>query len=246
MKNIVVATPSYKNTVTVPYMQSMIEYHTSDKFRIAYNIYPGDSLVARARNTIFTNIIDNMSYFDYILWQDDDVAATKYGIERLLDFKLDVVAMATPIKVPTSSYGIVCAVANVYEEISPLLYKSTYAGFGSFMISKKACLDIVEYCEDNNYWYVDYGQKFYDICKTGANSGNFYESEDYYFCSMLKNIGYDIHVDSGSGVLHDKVYRAGSPINPQSIGKKYNKTLNNEDILNFWTPNDYNTQGITF
>lgn len=246
MKNIVVATPSYKNTVTVPYMQSMIEYHTSDKFRIAYNIYPGDSLVSRARNNIFSNIVNNYSDFDYIIWQDDDVSATKDGIEKIIHYGHDAIALVTPLRIPPSGYGIRCAVMGVYEDCGDLLYKADFAGFGFFAMSRKACIDLVNYCNSSKSWYIDRGQKQYDIFKVGVNNANVYESEDFYVCSLLRKLGYEIYVDSSTPVSHGEVLRNTMKINPQCINRSY-KSVNHYNInTKFWTSNDWDINGPLF
>lgn len=239
MKNVIIATPSYKNTVTVPYMQSMIDYHFSQKFRVAYNIYPGDSLVCRARNGLFTNIMDNMPNFEYMIWQDDDVSATKEGVERIIDLKLDAISLVTPLRVQTTPYGLLSAVIEVYEEVEKFLYKAEFAGFGVFALSKKACIDIINYCEENSYWYVENGRKVYDVFRVGVTNNNFYQSEDFYVCSILKEMGYEIYVDSSTPISHGPVYRARCEINPESIGQKYSKELEHSDAINFWTPNDF-------
>lgn len=211
-----------------------------------YNIYPGDSLVSRARNMLFTNIMNNMSNFDYMIWQDDDVSATKEGIEKIIDLNLDAVALATPLRVKLSDYGLVCAILGVYEEVEKFLYKCDFAGFGFFALSKKACLDIVDYCNETNSWYWDDGNKIYDVFKVGSNSANIYESEDFYVCSTLRKLGYDIYVDSSTPVSHGVVLRAGCEINPQSINREYNAILSENELLNYWTPNDWGPKLVLY
>jgi hypothetical protein len=242
VKNIVIATPSYKDKVTVPYMGSIIDYLNSKKFRVMYNIYPGDSLVARARNALFSNIVNNINDFDYIIWQDDDVSATKEGIERIISLGHDVIALATPLRYPPSQYGIRCAVMGVYEDCGNMLYKADFAGFGFFAMSRKACFDIVNYCENNNDWYMDRNNKVYDICKVGVNSAHIYESEDFYTCSLLRKLGYEIYVDSSTPVSHAQALRNPMPINSLSIQRKYTE-INNTQRWDVWTPNDWETSG---
>lgn len=245
MKNVVIATPSYKNTVTVQYMYSIIDYLSSNKFRIMYKIYPGDSLVTRARNAIFSEIIKNVPDFDYIVWQDDDVAANKLGIERIIELGHDAVALSTPLKYPVSEYGIRCAVMGVYEDCGDFLYKTDFAGFGLFSMSKKSCLDIVNYCEKNNLIYTDsHGNKTYDVFKVGMNKANIYESEDFYVCSLLRKLGYEIYVDSSTTVSHEMFLRDPMPINPQSINRKYYKHIDAKQNFNYWTPNDWGTANL--
>jgi hypothetical protein len=245
MKNIVIATPSYKNTVTVQYMQSIIDYLSSSKFRIMHKIYPGDSLVSRARNAIFSDILNNVPDFDYMVWQDDDVAADRLGIEKIIELGHDAIALSTPLKYPVSAYGVRCAVVGVYEDCGNFLYKTDFAGFGLFSISRKACLDIAEYCEKNNLFYIDdHGNRTYDVFRVGVNSANIYESEDFYVCSLLRKLGYDIYVDSSTRVSHEMFLREPLPINPQSIGRNYKYNDHSIQEFGFWTPNDWGSVNL--
>lgn len=237
-----VATPSYDGKVTSEYMQSIFDYLVSTSLNISYSVLPKESLVTRARNILFNNYFYDIENKDltHLLWQDSDVSASGYGLERILSYDLDVIGMAVPLKTFPSENGILSAVAGVKEEVGELLYKTKYLGCGIMMLSNKAIMDIVSYCENNNQWTWNFelDRKEYDVFRVGSNNKNFYESEDWYICSILSKIGYDIYVDSGSSVSHAGVYRPGMPINPQAIGMDYQQPLPIESRNRYWCPND--------
>lgn len=239
-----IATPSYDGKVKVEYMQSILDYLFSTKLNVSYSVYPNESLVSRARNKLFNQFYYDMNEknLTHILWQDSDVAATGYGLDRIVSLNLDVVGMAIPLKTDPCEVGILTATTAVTEEVSEFLYKTEYLGCGLMMLSRDAVIDIVSYCEQNNLWYWDFAseRKEYDVFRIGSNENNFYESEDWYICSLLKKIGYDIYVDSGSDVSHNGYHRPACPINPEAIAMNYSNELSYELRSKYWCPNDSN------
>jgi hypothetical protein len=243
MNHVLVATPSYDDKVTSSYMASILEYIAYTNVNVSYTILPNDSLVTRMRNNLFTSFYENIDNkdFTHLLWQDSDVYVQGFGLERMLSFGVDVVGPAIPLKMPLSPYGISCAVARVYEEVEPFLYKAEYLGTGTMMLSKKAVVDLVKYCEENDQWYYDpeKDRKIYDVFRVGIDKSKIYQSEDWYLCELLRKIGYEIYIDSGSNTSHMTVKRRMMPINPESINRTYGHRLSNEEAVNFWTPNDW-------
>ncbi len=243
MNHVLVATPSYDDKVTSSYMASILEYITYTKMNVSYTILPNDSLVTRMRNDLFTTFYENIESkdFTHLMWQDSDVYVQGFGLERMLSVEVDVIGAAIPLKMPRSEYGISCAVSGVYEEVEPFLYKTKYLGTGAMILSKNAVINLVEYCEKNNQWYYDASanRKIYDVFRVGIDKNKIYQSEDWYLCDLLSQLGYEIYVDSGSNTSHMNVQRRMMQINPEAINKKYSKQLNYEDAINFWTPNDW-------
>lgn len=243
MKNILICTPSYDGKVTADYMSSIIDYITNTNFNISYTMLQEDSLVTRSRNSLFSIFYNNIknNNLTHLMFQDSDIYMKSSGLERMLDFNIDVIGQACPIKSNASIYGISCAVSGVYEEVEKYLYKCKYIGTGILILSKKVVEDLVQYCEDNNKWYWDsnLNMKVYDIFKTGVDDDKIYYSEDWYLCKLLNTLGYDIHVDSGAYVSHKTYIRNILPINKEAINRKFNNRLKNEDILKYWTTNDW-------
>lgn len=243
MQHILVATPSYDNRVTSEYMASVLEYIAFTNQNISYTILPNDSLVTRMRNDLFTSFYENIEnkQLTHLMFQDSDVYMQAFGIERMLSFEVDVIGPAIPLKFSPTKYGISCAVANIYEEVENMLYKAEYLGTGIMMLSKKIVKDLVEYCNDNDQWYYDplNKRKIYDVFKVGVNKNKIYQSEDWYICDLIRELGYEVYVDSGSNVSHSSAKRPIMQINPESINRKYSKPLPENKILEFWTPNDW-------
>lgn len=243
LTKILVCTPTYDSKVTTEYMNSVTEYLLKSNISVYYTFYSNDSLVTRARNAMFTDFYNLMKTdeFTNLLWQDSDIYMSSEGLERIVNTGLDIIGPAVPLKnLAFSDWGIPCAVSGVYEDLGDYIYKANQLGTGIMMLSKKIVEMIVEYCEDNLQYYIDYkhNKKIYDVFRVGVDKDFVYQSEDWYLCDLLKNMGQDIYVDSGSLVMHKEYKRERMAINPQSIKRKYNTPLEPGECYNFWTPND--------
>lgn len=243
MHHVLVATPSYDNKITSDYMASVLQYLSLTDKNISYLISPNDALVTRARNDLFTSFYENINKKDltHILFQDSDIFMQGFGLEKMLSYDVDVIGQAVPLKRSHSQYGIPCAVANVYNKLDSFLYQSEYLGSGIMILSKRAVMDLVEYCEDHSQWYYDpaHRRKIYDVFSVGVDKNKIYQSEDWYICDLLRKIGYDIHVDSSANTSHMDIKRPTMFMNEQSLNRKYESELPIEQRENFWTPNDW-------
>jgi len=94
----------------------------------------------------------------------------------------------------------------------------THAGTGIMLISRKLAEDVKEYAIKNNMVYKDnmiYAQNsidngrqrdIYDVFKAEIdNETNIYLSEDYYFCKLVRSLGYKVYVDYSCPSVHNGV-----------------------------------------
>lgn len=243
--NICIATPSYSNTVYTCYAGSLVEYTNVPGLKFTFKTHVGDSLITRARNTLFSEyqFEFNEKGFTHLFWQDDDVYVDGESLLRLAESDLDVVGIAYPLKLNDFSRGIVCAVAGVYEEVSPLLYKTKYVGTGALLMSNRVVEALAEYCwQEGDYYYEDTSpNERYNLFKTGTKDG-LYLSEDWYLCEVIRSLGFDIYVDSSSNCIHadrkTEWRRPSMPIDERYLTEKFRDPLPEELQLVRWTPSD--------
>jgi hypothetical protein len=95
-------------------------------------------------------------------------------------------------------------ISGVYDQKDEMLYVANYAGTGIFLLSRNAVECLVENCIKNNDTYVFESNKnvFYNIFKTDKDENKVFLSEDFYLCKTLRDIGFEIFVDSSSFVSH--------------------------------------------
>jgi hypothetical protein len=243
--HIYIATPCYHNRVTTNYAESLIGYTKVPGLKFEFDTLINESLIPRARNRMFSKyqFEFNIKGFTHLFWQDDDVYVDGEALLKVAEMGLDVVGFATPLKHGDYSRGISCAVAGVYEEVSPLLYKARCVGAAALLMSNRAVEALTDYCWESGdiYYEIDSPNELYDVFKTGVVNG-IYLSEDWYICRTLRKLGFDIYVDSSSKVIHSGEYgfwvRDAMPIDKRYLDNPFRDPLPKDLQFKFWTPND--------
>lgn len=242
MTHIFIGTPSYKNTVSVIYLKSLLEYTDIPDLTFSHDFLHGDSLITRARNKIITDYYNNIDVMGYthLFWQDDDIYVSAQSLYNILEHNLDIVSVAVPLKMERSLYGVSCAAVGAYEKVKDYLYKVKYVGNGALLLSNKAIKSVIEHCNENNLFYYQNDEKIYNVFQTSVSNG-LYLTEDYFLCQTLTKLGYDIHIDSSSDCFHTNgieiFKRTKMPLN-ESIYNKGGKLM--PDLFNdMWVTNDY-------
>lgn len=83
------------------------------------------------------------------------------------------------------------------------------------LLSRRVVEDVVKYAIDNNLYYpdpmaytentVDTGERrnIYDVFQVGIDKDiNTYLSEDYWFCRLVRQLGYKVYVDMSVSTTH--------------------------------------------
>lgn len=243
MFRIRICTPSYDGKISSLYLQSILEIFSNEKIEADYKMVLGDSLVNRARNLLFSDFYESLSSIDYthMVWIDSDVYASGNGLFNLLIREKDVIAAPVPLKTDQNKFGFIQSVLGVKKEIEDMFYEVEYVSTGFLILSKKAVVDLAEYCEKNNMFYYLDKQKIYDVFRTGSDENNFYMSEDWYLCDLLKKLGYSVYADSSCPVVHfgsptRSWSRGAIPVNPGLIEKE--KLHLNTEENPYWITND--------
>ena len=191
---ILIGTPCYNFSVFGNYMQCVVDF-----IKGGYDVTPflyHDSLITRSRNDILTHFYERKE-FTHLLWLDADVSIPIEGLKSLLSHHVDVVGAPIPIKKQNSN---ACAVKDVYEELTPYLCKAKAAATGALLMSRKSIEALVKLSD----WYYDEERserKIFNVFGVGIREKE-YMSEDWYICYKLRELGFEIYVDSSFPVTH--------------------------------------------
>lgn len=245
MTHVLVATPAYEHAVSVGYLQSLINYAQAPRMpRFSYDIVSGDSLVTRARNVLFSRYVHarEAQGYTHMFWQDADIAIDGDGLGDIVALGVDVVAIAYPYKTYDREWGIPCVVLGAYEQVDRHLVKAKFAGTGALLLSNRAVTALVEHCVvEGRFTQGADGETFYDVFQNGLR-GDMYYSEDWYLCWLLRELGFEILVDSSSSCSHfagiREHVRPPMEIDPRAIRRSDLTPLPVEDRNRYWTPSD--------
>jgi hypothetical protein len=208
---IFIGTPCFEYKVNANYVKSLLEF---SKNNIDFEpFFLHDSLITRARNELITQFYENKKNFTHLLWLDGDVSIPASGLQQLLNENVNVIASPVPIKDLTP--GEHQSVRRTYEEVRPYVYKAEAAATGCFLMSKQSVIDLVE--SSKYYFSDDYSKrKIYNVFESDIRDRQLM-SEDWNICYKLRDLGYEIYVNSSFPVSHFGFhnYSRGSMLNKE-------------------------------
>lgn len=215
---IFIGTPCFEYKVNANYVKSLLDF---SKNNIDFDpFFLHDSLITRARNELITQFYENQENFTHLLWLDSDVSIPANGLQELLNENVNVIASPVPIK--NLGPGAHQSVRRTYEEIRPYLYKAEAAATGCLLMSKKSVIDLVK---SSNYYFIDdqSERKIYNVFESGIRDRQLM-SEDWDICYKLRDLGYEIYVNSSFPVSHFGFYNyeRGPMVNKEVSNKKFN------------------------
>lgn len=214
---IFIGTPCFEYKVNANYVKSLLDF---TKNNIDFEpFFLHDSLITRARNELITQFYENKESFTHLLWMDADVSIPAIGLKKLLEENVNIIAAPIPIK--DSSSGANQSIRRTYEEVKNYVYKAEAAATGCLLMSKQSVIDLVE--KSKYYFIDDYSdRKIYNVFESGIR-GKQLMSEDWDICYKLREIGYEIYVDSSFSVLHAGFYNytRGPVVNNEVYKKQF-------------------------
>ena len=217
-KKILIGTPTYENHVMINYHSSILNLQkiaTLNEITIDYFLGTHDSLIPRMRNNIIKHFIENN--YDYLIFIDSDVSFIPEDIFHMIylaettEMKLivgaypkknifwkylynaienNLIKNEEDLKKYTSDFPINFK-TSLFDENKPFEIEHGTTGF--MLISKKIIQDFfINYPE--KIGKDDYGNGSVYVCFETMldQETNFFLSEDYFFCNMIKKIGYKI------------------------------------------------------
>lgn len=212
---IFIGTPCFEYKVNANYVKSLLDF---TKNNIDFEpFFLHDSLITRARNELITQFYENQEVFTHLLWLDADVSIPAIGLKKLLEENVDIIAAPIPIK--DSSSGVHQSIRRTYEEVRNYLYKAEAAATGCLLMSKQSVINLVE--NSKHYFIDDYSdRKIYNVFESGIR-GKQLMSEDWDICYKLRELGYEIYVNSSFPVLHVGLYNyTRGPVANNEVDKK--------------------------
>ena len=213
---IFIGTPCFEYKVNANYVKTLLEF---EKLGIDFEpFFLHDSLITRARNELITQFYEN-STFTHLFWLDGDVSIPGEGLQTLLSHQVDVIAAPVPIK--NLNPGAHQSIRRTYEEIKPYLYKAEAAATGCFLMSQKSVSALVG---SSSYYFVndESTRKLYNVFGVGIRN-NQYMSEDWDISYKLRDLGFEIYIDSSFPILHAGIhnYSRGPMLNKEVSKKQF-------------------------
>lgn len=209
--SIMLATPAYGG-VDPEYMMSVLRAsrELSDRYDIDVQLLKGESLITRARCTMFSWFLE--TEHDHLLFVDADIAFTPEHVVRLIESLYPVAALPYPkketywgnlvgaeLKTPWDAYrlshGAGVVLPDGYQNsIGPDGFtRATYLSTGFMRISRWAAERINAFYPDLRYLAAD-GAMHSGVFNTLITPEGQLLGEDYSFCQRWTDMGpgYDV------------------------------------------------------
>jgi len=229
---ILIGIPAYGGNVQTGFTQSILRLQklfVENGVRHEFSFIAGESLISRARNSIFSNFQSNKEY-THLFFIDSDITFREESVIHLLLSNLELCGVSYPKKelnwerikhlIKGNAKDI-----DLFNSMSDMNYNLVYNSnekghyvkmVGSFVESKDiptgfmlikrivANLLTLNYPErqyTNNVSGYGKNKTFYDFFAVGVVDG-VYLSEDYYFCRLCRDIGITLYLDTESTLVH--------------------------------------------
>lgn len=231
--NILIATPCYGGMIHTQCAQSIMELRilfSSKNIRHEWLPIMGESLIPRARNASIAYFL--CKDFTHILFVDSDIVFDPVSVLRLVDKDVPISACVYPYKDINIDNIVNKARSTSIDTTAILLSSMSYVmntndsvlddgwlkvsevGTGFLLIRKDLISKLVDlhpslkYKNDCPYYdrlHQSMNDNFYLFFDTRVVDDR-YLSEDYSFCHYVTDAGYDIYVDTTSGINHIGTY----------------------------------------
>lgn len=247
----------YNHTCNTKYMFSLIKLlFTLHNNNIQCSIYPitFDSLISRARNAAIAQF---MTDYDntHILFIDADIEFNPDDVIKMLNTNKSVISSGYPQKwldinkiqsifkrdyIPTNPLEL-CTNHSIHlikeQPISELM-KANYCTTGFLLIQRNVIEQMIDkyperkYINDIDGYTSSNPDYFYNLFTIEINPNtNRYESEDYGFCRLWRNINGEIYIHTNVSLIHHgwfgyegNIYRQLTLQN--NLEKDYNPVIN--------------------
>ena len=203
---LLIATPAYNSLVHTDYLHTILNLSSYIKFSLL--TIGNESLITRARNKAFSIFVHNKQ-FSHLLFIDADIGIHPQDIVKLLQHNKPIIGAPVPLK---SLNKLVYNYGKILDNSDYPLVKTDRIGTAVFMINREVAENLALLAKQNNWVYLGnpfYSEgsnvdipEYYDVFKVGVYKGE-YLSEDYYFCKLCRELGYDIWVDLSIPVKHN-------------------------------------------
>jgi len=208
-KNLIIGTPAYSGMVHTDYVHSLLGF---SRCGIPFGLLSigNESLITRARNSILARFYHSPEY-THLLFLDGDVMLEAKDLIRLIEHDKDVIGAPVPLKTTDNGKPVFNINGNLGQEQG--LLKVEQLGTAVMMLSRKAVNALVQQAiaENNVYTANPYAkglgdpEKIYDVFRVGVRSAE-YLSEDYWVCSQLLDLDFNVYVDLKIRTRHNGMH----------------------------------------
>lgn len=205
--NLLIGMPAYGGWIHIDAVNSVLSYHAA---RIPFSLMciGNESLICRGRNTIIS-YFKEMKDFSHLLFLDADIAFNGESLVKLVSRGKDVIGVPVALKGFTKEGNPVYNVGNFIRQEGEL-FTTDRIGTAVFMLSRKAvdslCVGAETYGSNPHTRGDAKSIPMYDVFKTGVTDGQ-YESEDFWACKKLIELGYEIFVDPTLPTIHNGMWQ---------------------------------------
>ncbi len=205
--NILIGTPAYGSMVHTDYLNSILEFH---KYNIPITVMTigNESLITRGRNTIISYFFHNKQ-FTHLLYLDADIYLSAQGFIKLLSRHKDIIGAPVALKGKDQNGNSVYNIGKQLSEPIDDVIEVNKVGNAIMLLSRKAAETICNEAETYKRNPLTRGDKtsstHFDVFKTGVFFGE-YDSEDFYICRQLRELGFKVYVDLSVQNRHNGNY----------------------------------------
>ena len=200
-QDVLIGFPCYDNKTEVNIAQELYLslYDRNNPVR-KIHYYNGDSLVTRARNAVSAAFMD-MPEVDYLMFIDSDIHFHRWQIQRLREHNKGIVGgVYLKKKLP---YQPVCN-NKIGSEGDLTIMREIGTGF--MMIRRDVFEAMKEAFPERKYKPYPHerqSENYYNFFDVGVDDDNgYYLSEDYYFCKLARQLGFNVYLDQEILVEH--------------------------------------------
>lgn len=204
---LLIGTPAYNGFVHTDYVHSLIDMY---KCGVNFSLMTlsNESLITRARNTIIS-VFKNNPMFTHLLFLDGDIFLPGSAIAQLFNYQKDVIGVPVPLKGFDKINNPVFNVGEMIEDCGNGLFETTKVGTAVLMLSRKAvealCKTAPTYDPNPHTRGMTINSTMYDVFQVGVQDG-IYQSEDYWACFKLRELGFKVYIDSTIPVKHNGMF----------------------------------------
>lgn len=204
---VIFGTPCYDHRVCYEFLRSSLETEWALNARgwaRGYIGRGGDQFIAKARNKIVSEFLQNYPMATHLFFLDDDISWPAKKAIEFLERDLDIIAGVYPKKQEQRDFPVELEAdktTGALVEVNGLV-KARAVPTGFMCIKRRVLEALAEQSGIFRETEADGIQKeFYNIFRTGVMNEEF-NGEDYLFCMNAQALGFDIWVDPDIEFTH--------------------------------------------
>lgn len=205
-KIVVVATPSLDARVTVDFLNSCLDARMlllKERIPHAFRQETGDCFVAKARNKLVTQFLEDHPEATDLFFLDDDIGFPASKFMEFVHRPEEIVAGVYPKKQDLLDFpvGLIAIDGQLVNQNG--LYSASLAPAGFMRIKRQVLEDLASQSTKFKDAVAGGGlREYYNIFESGRGNDGMWWGEDYTFCQKAAMAGYPVWVDPAIQFSH--------------------------------------------